>query len=123
MSSQLRIGDIDNFEYLKPTDLENMFCVYSAKDGNFIFNLNETLYFDVNGESLPEYICDTPMFWPLASYKIYGTERLAWLLMKINGVRAENMFARIEPGVKIKYADNEFVSDLVKHINGYSSVG
>jgi len=92
--------------YLKITDLENFFEVHKDVYDRFYFNINETLYFDVakpdlNSENttqlqidstgLAVYTCTTPSFWTLLSYKIYGTTRLAWLLMKLNDVDSSNV--------------------------------
>ena len=48
----LRIKDFQssgiNDSYLKLTDLDNFFNVYKDKRGNYVFNLNNSLYFDFN---------------------------------------------------------------------------
>ena len=115
----LKVNKIIENETLKPTDLENFFDVYIDARGNYSFNLNSTMYFSNSGAGMPEYICDTPMFWPLASYKIYGTTRFAWLLMKLNNVKATEMFRKLQPGEKIVYLPGETVQTIVEHIHGY----
>ena len=101
--SQLGLDDAD---YLKFADLENMFNVFQDGKGRYFFNLNETAYFDFRREDLLEYVANREMQWPLVSYAIYHTTRLAWFLMKINGVGADKMFETIKPAQKILYAGN-----------------
>lgn len=59
------------------------------------------------------------MHWPLISYIIYGTTRLAWLLMKLNNVDVKDMFTPKCASETVKYVNKETLPQLVKVINGY----
>ena len=81
-----------NAEWLKVTDLDNFFSVYKTVAGEYAYNLNSSLYVTPSGGSLKRFTCDCEMHWPLISYRIYGTTRLAWLLLALNGVKLPDMF-------------------------------
>lgn len=120
----MKIEDIDdrNLEkVLKTTDLEHFFDVYLDKYGNYSYNLNKGLYFKFDSERLPKYECKHQMFWPLISYKIYGTTRLAWLLMKINDVQDDELFLPKQPGDTVRYISQEQIQYVVEEINNRSS--
>lgn len=115
----MKAHELLDVDWLKITDLENMFEIYQKQNGEYHYNLNETLYVDVPDEQLLDYTCDSRMHWPLISYKIYGTTRLAWLLTKLNKVQPEDMFRPKEPSETVKYLDPECVQTVVKNINDY----
>ena len=60
------------------------------------------------------------MHWPLISYVIYGTTRLAWLLMKLNGVGPEQAFMPKRAADPVKYIGKEQLPQIIKAINGYN---
>ena len=106
--------------YWKTTDLENLFDINSDARDNYVFNLNENLYLDIPDAALNTYTCQyAEMHWPLISYTIYGTTRLAWLLMKLNNVQVKDAFMPKSASDKIKYINKEFLPQIVKIINGY----
>lgn len=106
--------------YWKTTDFENLFDINQDALGRYGFNLNENLYIDVPDGALETYTCQyAEMHWPLISYDIYGTTRLAWLLMKLNGVKVEDMFTPKHASEKVKYVNKEVLPQLVKVVNGY----
>lgn len=112
--------DIPNFSKIyKITDFEYFFDIYNV-NSIYRFNLNNSIYFDVNQDSFLYYTLTTDMHWPLISYKIYGTPRLAWLLMKINNVTAKNVFKKIPAATTLKYLDTDLVQKI---INTYISNG
>ena len=82
----------DKKDWLKITDLENMLHIYQDSKQNNYYNLNSTIYINVPPEYLNLYTCDCDSTWFLLSYKLYGTTRLAWLLMKLNKVKAKDVF-------------------------------
>lgn len=49
------IDDADMKNILKITDLENAFDVYVDKKLNMVFNLNKSIYINVDVESLPKF--------------------------------------------------------------------
>lgn len=109
-------------DVLKITDFENFFDVYLDQHGNYSYNLNKNLYFKFEPEYLPKYECKHQMFWPLISYEIYGTTRLAWLLMKLNDVQPEQMFEPKMPGDEIVYIKPKVLQPIVEEINDYDKI-
>lgn len=103
----MKANDVLDEDWLKITDLENAFDVTQKQDGKYFYNLNETVYLDVDSDRLSEFVCDSRMHWPLISYRIYGTTRLAWLLTKLNRVEARDMFSAKEPGETVLYLDKD----------------
>lgn len=57
----------------------------------------------------------------MLSYKLYGTTRLAWLLMKLNDVDASNVFDQKMPGDKIWYLPRENVESIVADLNDFDT--
>ena len=107
-------------DYWKTTDLENLFDIEQDGLGKLGFNLNESLYLQMPDRVKATYVCQyAEMHWPLISYAIYGTTRLAWLLMKINGVKAEDMFVPRRAAETVKYITKDMLLQIVKTINGY----
>lgn len=111
-------ADKDYGRYLKVGDLENALAVFRDRKGNFMYNLNETVYVDVPARYLKEYVVSYRSHWPLISYNIYSTTRLAWLLTKINGVADDDMFRALEPGEKVMYIDMDMVQQVINRMNG-----
>lgn len=113
----LEINETDN--YLKVTDLENMLDVFTDKRGNIVFDLNRTIYINVDPNRLPEYECKAQLHWTTISYNIYGSTRLAWLLWKLNNIDASNIFQAKQPGDKVKYLPQKYVESIVSEINDF----
>lgn len=114
--ADINTNDIKN--YLKFVDLENFFNIYKDKHGNLFFNLNNTIVFDTKTTTFPSQIINYDGYWPLISYKIYGTTRLAWILMKINNINAQNVFEKKYAGDKIYYIPVETVNENILTILG-----
>ena len=90
-------------------DLENIFSVHEDKDlGVPIPNLNETAYLNLN-EGLKIFITDHPLHWSIISYRLYGTVRLTWLLLKLNNVKPDSCFKRVPPATPVIYLDVPYV--------------
>ena len=111
----------DKKDWLKITDLENMFHIYQDDKQNNCYNLNATLYVNVPLEYFQLYTCDCDSTWTLLSYKLYGTTRLAWLLMKLNEVKASEVFQLKHPGDVIKYIPKEIVQNIVGDMNNVNT--
>lgn len=108
MNSQLAINyNAEKF------DLDNMFKIHVDKKNNLVFNLNETMYLEIPNTKLKTFVPDHPLHWPTISYKIYGTTRLAWLLMKLNGVKAYNLFEKIPPTMPVYYIEDGDIMSVV----------
>ena len=60
------------------------------------------------------------MHWPLISYKIYGTTRLAWLLWKVNEVGPIDTFRAKQPGDIVYYLPTSLVKEIVSDINSFN---
>lgn len=103
--------------YLQMQDLENMLTVHADKRGNYVFNLNQGIYVSISRDNLSYYTLTHPMHWPVISYVIYDTTRLAWLLMLVNDVKIDNAFDIIQPGTSVLYPTTEAVSQIVSVIN------
>lgn len=74
-------------------DLDKMLSLFIDEEGRWKFNLNSTFYLiDIPDSVCKWYICPTDMHWPSISWKVYGSTRLYWFLMKLNGVRDQSIF-------------------------------
>lgn len=115
----MKLSDvITQEENLKVTDLENLFNINLDQKGNYVFNLNETIYLNIPKENLKVYIPDHPQFWPLISYELYKTPRLDWLLMKLNNVSTSDVFRPVPATKIVYYIDTGDVQDILDTING-----
>jgi len=72
---------------------------------------------NVPPEYLIAHICDIDSTWTLLSYKLYGTTRLAWLLMKLNKVKAKDVFLLKHPGDVIYYIPKDMTQSIVADMN------
>jgi len=104
-------------DWLKITDLENILHIYVDNRQNNYYNLNNTLYLNIPLEYIQIHTCDVESTWTLISYKLYGTTRLAWLLMKINNVKAKDVFLLKHPGDSIWYISKENIQTIVENMN------
>ena len=118
---QVYDNDISDFVYnnkdTKPDffDLDKMFSMFIDEHGRWKFNLNSTFYLiDIPDEVCEWYVCPTDMHWPSISLKVYGSTRLAWFLMKLNGPRDQSIFDIIKAGTRIRYLDySKFVHEML----------
>jgi hypothetical protein len=108
----MKIANLDST--IDITDLENFFEIYEDSQKNYRYNLNETIYINIDKSDCEEYRLTTEAFWPLISYKIYQTTRLAWLLMKINNVEGNQIFDKKKPGDIIYYLPKETVEQIIE---------
>ena len=107
----------DKKDWIKITDLENTFNIYADNHNDYAYNLNATWYFKIPEEYLKTYTCTCNMHWPLVSYKLYGTTRLAWFLMKINNVAATDVFKQLKAGSQVKYLEKDQLQTIVEDMN------
>lgn len=114
----MNIRDLEqlDIQYLKITDFENYLNIYE-KNRKYYYNLNNSIYFDVDTSRLETYTVTSNAFWPLISYKIYHTTRLAWLLCKINNVSTKDIFKQKHPGDKVYYYPKLLKDSLIASIN------
>ena len=99
-------------------DLDKMFSLFIDEEGRWKYNLNSTFYLiDIPDEVCQWYICPTDMHWPSIAWKVYGSTRLAWFLMKLNDIRDQNIFDQIKAGTRIRYLDyGKFVNDMLANM-------
>lgn len=109
--------DVNDTSWLKITDLENIFNIYLDKRKNYIYNLNSSIYFNLNNIDLDLYTLNHDMHWTLISYKLYDTTRLAWVLMKLNNVQTKNIFKKIKSSESIKYIPKVELENLISILN------
>ena len=114
-SYNIDTSEID--KYLKLYDLENIFHIYQDQYGNYKYNLNTGVYLKLNPSYIKEYTVKSNLQWSLISYDIYNTTRLAWLLMKINDIKAGDIFKNRQPGEKIKYIVTDIVKQIIDSLN------
>lgn len=111
--------DIENYSNtVRITDFEHFFNVYDDnKRSCETFNLNATLYLNADKSAMLSSMVQHDTFWPQLSYSIYSTPRLAWMLMKLNNVKAEDMFKPVPTGSTIYYIDQDTMQDIIQQIN------
>lgn len=112
----LRLPDIiENDSAYKFTDFDNFFHIYQDKDSNYFYNLNSTMYFEIPEERLKTHVCQHDEHWPTISYELYGTVRLAWVLMKINNIVPSLSFKIIPAGSRVKYLDRSDITTVIEN--------
>lgn len=99
-------------------DLDKMFSLFIDEQGRWKYNLNSTFYLiDIPDEICDWFTCPTDMHWPSISWKIYGSTRLAWFLMKLNNIRDQNIFESIKAGTKVRYLNySRFVNAMLTNM-------
>ena len=96
-------------------DFENFLDVYKDKRDHYAYNLNVTL--NISSDSYLVKKIDHETQWSILAWELYGSPRLAWLLMKINNVQPEDMFKLIQPGDVIAYLSDEDVRTILMSTN------
>lgn len=102
---------------VKFTDLENFFSIYQDENAYYRYNLNSTVYLNVPSSRLKTYVCKHDMHWPTISYDLYGTVRLAWVLMKVNGITPDISFDIVPAGSSVKYLDRSDITTVIDSFN------
>lgn len=109
----MKIKDLE--EKIEIVDYENIFNVYEDnKTGLYKYNLNAGLYLNFEKSQLEQYRITSDSFWTSISYQIYGTTRLAWILMKVNGVDGKTILKKIKAGSIIYYIPNELINKIIE---------
>jgi len=95
-------------------DMEQMLNAYLDDQNVWTLNINSSFYaVDIPEEVFSYYITTSELHWPTISYNIYGTTRLAWLLMKLNGIKDGNIFNRIPSGKAVRYLNKSKYVDPI----------
>jgi len=112
--SELRPTNYD--KVYRITDFEHFFDVVLDAKGNYVYNLNSTVYLNIDPTSMSTYKTTYPMQWSLISHKIYQSTRLAWFLMKLNNVGIKDVFKALPAGSEVKYLPIETVQSIINDI-------
>lgn len=99
-------------------DLDKMFSLFIDEEGRWQYNLNSTFYLiDIPDEVCEWFTCPTDMHWPSISWKVYGSTRLSWFLMKLNNIHDQNIFEPIKAGTRIRYLEySKFVNTMLSNM-------
>ena len=113
-------GQSNKVEVLTGNDLEQMMGAYLDDQNTWTLNINSTFYaINIPNELFSKYTLTSDLHWPTISYNIYGTTRLAWLLMKLNGIKDGNIFNIIKSGTTIRYLDKtRYVDTILSSLAG-----
>lgn len=101
---------------------ENLFYVYkffnSGKDF-YYYNITNKLNIPqkVDKNTLLSTTFDAKLPLPLASYKLYGTTTLWYIIYILNSNTNKARFF-VEPGEEIIYLKPEFITNLITAVNG-----
>ena len=112
---------LDDGDILSGEDLEQMLNAYLDERGMWTLNINSSFYaLGIPDRMFSKYTTTSEMRWPSISDAIYGTTRLAWLLMKLNGVKGKDIFKPLPPGTTVKYLAKEtYVQSILASIREY----
>lgn len=121
-NENLADSDLEQLLDLKTTDFENTLNVYQDKNNNWLYNLNQSTTLSVDESLILTYTCQYDSHWPLISYNLYGTTRLAWMLYKLNDININNIFKPILAGDKIKYIQKSFIRTIINSLQDYNTI-
>lgn len=114
-------NDNSNLKKLDYRSLANIFNIYNTKKlvGNTkIYNLNRTANIvgldNIAEGNYFEYVIETGDTWPLISFKNYGTIKLWWLVLKMNGFVDPTVDPEI--GTVLRLLDENLVNQLLTAI-------
>jgi nucleoid-associated protein YgaU len=101
---------------LKDENYENIFKLYQNEDGQYFYNLLQTLHFPDN---LPtsffnQYTIEYGDTLPFIAYKVYNNIRLWWVITHANNIL--NPTSKLEPGTILKIPKTEIVSAILTQI-------
>lgn len=74
---------LDTYNFAK------IFTQFKDKNGNYVFNLNDTISVilgDANSDLYISHLVSAKDTYQTISYKYYGTTRLWWLIAKLNNI-------------------------------------
>ena len=100
---------LDNLRY------ENIFKVYQNADGNYFYNILNTVTFgDISNSDLyTTIVVNERMPWPIISFRAYDTIELWWLIALINNVRNP---LELPVGNKIKILKPQYIGPVISQI-------
>lgn len=98
-------------------DLANLFLKFRDKNGNIVYNLNDTIeieFADASSSLYDVYVVKESDTYQTISYKLYGTTRLWWAIAKINDVYDATKLP--SKGDVIKTISKSFIGQVIRAI-------
>lgn len=120
LTKKFKIADVFDSDQVDISflDFENFFNIYQDENAYYFYNLNSTVYLDIPQSRLKNYVCQYDLHWPTISYNIYGTVRLAWVLMKVNNISPDIAFNIVPAGSTVKYLDRNDITTIIDSFSG-----
>lgn len=120
LTKKFKIADVFDSDQVDISflDFENFFNIYQDENAYYFYNLNSTVYLDIPQSRLKNYVCQHDLHWPTISYNIYGTVRLAWVLMKVNNISPDIAFNIVSAGSTVKYLDRNDITTIIDSFSG-----
>lgn len=114
----MKHNEINDLSPLESTRLENFFNIYQENNGEYYYNISNTINFD--SDNIAEFAFDwytvmTGDTYTFISYKHYNTINLWWLICSLNNIN--NPTSLPEPGSRIKILKTSYVNDVLTRIN------
>lgn len=108
--------DIIDLPRLKNENFENIFNVYATEEGQYYYNLLQTVVFPQN---LPDgyfdfYDIEYGDTWPYISYKVYNSTGSWWIILLANNIN--NPITSLVPGTRIKVPKMRIVKLIISQI-------
>lgn len=98
-------------------DLANLFLKFRDKNGNIVYNLNDTIeieFADTSSSLYDVYVVKESDTYQTISYKLYGTTRLWWAIAKLNKVYDATKLP--SKGDVIKTISKSFIGQVIRAI-------
>lgn len=113
--------DISSLDALSPLRYENLFTVNQAETDNkkfYYYNISNKLMLpeNIDSQALDSVVFDRPLPWTIASYKIYGSIYLWYILFMLNSKKIKSKFL-IPAGESVVFIKPQFVNDIISKIN------
>lgn len=103
---------------LNKFDLANIFSIIQDKNDNYVFNVNDTVSFDILNVSESYYtsypVKNNDTYHGIA-HNFYGDRRLWWIITKFNKI--DNVIDLPKPGTIIKVPSIEIVNSIINTIS------
>lgn len=113
-------SDIPALETINSDRYENLFYVYEAEVNNkkfYYYNITNKIQIpeQTNSEAFGVKYFDKKTPWTIASYELYGTIDLWYILNILNPTTANKFF--ITAGEEIRYIKPEYINLLINKVN------
>lgn len=107
-----------NIISLKNSDLANLFQIFKDNNGNYVFNLNDTVNINIANTADNYYILHTvnkKESYQTISYMYYNTTRYWWIITKFNNI--SNVIDLPTQGTILKILNIDVVKFIIQQIN------